>query len=65
MGEKCPFLSLSGPYSPAFGLNTEIYRVNLLIKSEYGKIRAKKPPNKDTFYVVSVDLKVYSFCFEL
>ena len=65
MGEKCPFLSLSGLYFPAFGLNSEIYRENLLTKSEYGKIRTKKPPNTDTFYVVSVDLKVYLFCFEL
>ena len=28
----------SGPYFPAFGLNTEIYSVNLRIQSEYRKI---------------------------
>ena len=29
----------SGPYFPVFGLNTEIYSVNLHIQSKYGKIR--------------------------
>ena len=32
----------SGPYFPVFGLNTEIYSVNLRIQSEYRKIRTKK-----------------------
>ena len=32
----------SGPYFPAFGLNTEIYSVNLSIQSECGKIRTRK-----------------------
>ena len=32
----------SGPYFPAFGLNTEIYGVNLRIQSECGKIRTRK-----------------------
>ena len=32
----------SGPYFPVFGLNTEIYGVNLRIQSEYRKIRTKK-----------------------
>ena len=32
----------SGPYFPIFGLNTEIYRVNLRIQSEYRKIRIRK-----------------------
>ena len=32
----------SGPYFPAFGLNTEIYGVNLHIQSEYRKIRIRK-----------------------
>ena len=27
---------ISGPYFPVFGLNTEIYFVNLRIQSEYG-----------------------------
>ena len=30
-----------GPYFPAFGLNTEIYSVNLRIQSEYRKIRTR------------------------
>lgn len=32
----------SGPHSPAFRLNMEIYSVNLLIQSKCEKIRAKK-----------------------
>ena len=32
----------SGPYFSVFGLNTETYRVNLRIKSEYRKIRTRK-----------------------
>ena len=32
----------SGPYFPVFGLNTEIYRVNLCLHSKYGKIWTKK-----------------------
>ena len=33
-----------GPYFPLFGLKTEIYGVNLRIKSEYRKIRTRKTP---------------------
>ena len=32
---------ISGPYFPVFGLNTEIYFVNLRIQSEYRKIRTR------------------------
>ena len=32
----------SGPYFPAFGLNTEIYSVNLRIESEYRKMQTRK-----------------------
>ena len=32
----------SGPYFPVFGLNTEIYSVNLRIQSEYRKIWTRK-----------------------
>ena len=34
--------SFSSPYTPVFGLNTEIYEVNLRILFKYGKIRARK-----------------------
>ena len=37
----------SSPYSPAFGLNTEIYGVNLRIHSECWKIRTRKTLNTD------------------
>ena len=46
------FSSFFGPHFPAFGLNTEIYRVNFCIQSKYRKIRARKSPNTDTFQVV-------------
>ena len=45
--------SNSGPYFPAFGLNTERYSVSLRIQSECGKIRTRITPNRDTFYAVS------------
>ena len=44
--------SFSAPYSPAFGLNTERYRVSLRIQSEYGKMRTRKTPNMDTFHAM-------------
>ena len=34
--------SFSGPHFPAFGLNTEIYRVILRIQCKCGKIRTRK-----------------------
>ena len=41
--KKCPNTRVfSGPYLPLFGLNTEIYSVNLPIQSEYRKIRTEK-----------------------
>ena len=44
--------SFSGPYFPAFGLQTKIYTENLRIQSQCGKIRTRKTPNMDTFYPV-------------
>ena len=38
----------SCPYFPAFELNAEIYRVNLRIQSECGKIQTRKTPDTDT-----------------
>ena len=37
--------SFSGPYFPAFGLNTERYSLSLRIQSKCGKIRTTKTPN--------------------
>ena len=42
-------LSFSDPYFLAFGLNTEIYRANLRIQSESGKIWTRKTQNRVTF----------------
>ena len=44
--------SFSGPYFPAFWLNTEWYGVSLRIQSKCGEIRARKIPNTDTFHAV-------------
>ena len=46
--------SYSGPYFPAFGLNTEKYSVYLPIQSECGKIQTKKTPNTDTFSAILI-----------
>ena len=35
------YVVISGPYFPVFGLNTENYRVDFLIQSEYRKIRTR------------------------
>ena len=49
--------SYSGPYFPAFGLNTERYGVSLRIQSECGKIRTRITPNTGSFYaVVHIDM---------
>ena len=45
--------SFSGPFFPAFGLNTEKYRVYLCIQSECGKMWTRKTVSTDTFHVVS------------
>ena len=44
----------SGPYYPLFGLNTEIYSVNLRIQSKCRKYGAEKTPYLDTFHAVVV-----------
>ena len=55
------FRSFSGPYFPAFGLNTERYSVSLFIQYECGKMRTRKTPNTETFYEVTVCANMYSF----
>ena len=42
----------SGPYFPAFGLNTERYEVSLRNQSQCGKIRTRITPNTETFHAV-------------
>ena len=44
--------SFSGPYFPVFGLNAEIYSVNLRIPSKCGKIRTRKTLYFGSFYAV-------------
>ena len=45
--------SYSGPHFPAFGLNTERYRVSLCTQFECGKMRTRITPNTDTSYAVT------------
>ena len=45
--------SYSGPYFPAFGLNTERYRISLCMQSEYGKIRTRLTLNTNVFHAVN------------
>ena len=45
----------SGPYFPVFGLNREIYGVNLRIQSQYtGKYGPEKTPYLDAFHAAEV-----------
>ena len=46
------FRSFSGPYSLAFGLNTEIYRINPRFQSECGEIQTRKKSVMDIFHPV-------------
>ena len=48
--KSVPIWCFSGPYFPAFGLNTERDGVFLFIQSECGKIRTRKTPNTDTTF---------------
>ena len=50
--------SFSGPYFPAFWLNTKWYGISLRIQSKCRKVRTRKTPNTDTFHAVFC-LKTY------
>ena len=52
--EKCPCLEFFWSLFFAFGLNTEIYGVNLHIQSKRRKIQTRKTSNKSTFYAVLI-----------
>ena len=63
--ESVRIRSFSGPYFPAFGLTTERYSVSLQIKSQCGKIQARKSPNKDSFHAVHILSTALLFCHHL
>ena len=46
--------SYSGPHFPAFGLNTDRYRVSFRVQSKCGKMRTRITPNTDNFHAVNV-----------
>ena len=52
MRKKCPCSGGFGTYIPAFGMNTEIYGLNLRIQSECWKMRTWKTPNTGTFWAM-------------
>ena len=53
--QKCSNLKIfSSPYFPVFGLNTEVYLVNLSIQSEYEKRKTRKTSNSSTFNALLV-----------
>ena len=47
-----PYSNFSGPYFPAFGLNSERYSVSPRTQSECLKIQTRKTPNTDTFHAL-------------
>ena len=55
----------SGPYFPAFGLNREMYRVNLRVQLNAGKYGPKKTPYLDTFQAVMGTYSASSKTLEL
>ena len=42
------------PHFLSFGLNTELYTVNLPIQSKWGKILTRKTPKADIFQAVAI-----------
>ena len=50
---------ISGPYFPAFGLNTEKYLVSLRIQSELGKYGPEITPYLDTFHAVLNNICIF------
>ena len=51
--------SYSGPYFPAFGLNTERNFLSLCIQSKCAKMRIGITLNRDTFYAVNRNIITY------
>ena len=49
--EESPYSEFSTLFFPAFRLNTEIYRVRLCIQSKCEKLRTRKNPDTETFYL--------------
>ena len=59
--KRCLYSEFSGPHFASFGLNMKIYRVNLPVPSEWGRIRTRKTPKTDTF--LHSDLFTYRIIF--
>ena len=55
--------SFFGLYFPVFGMNTEIYRLNLRIQSECGNMRIRKPPNTTFFIAPYVCITRWLLCW--
>ena len=64
--KKCSYLEFCGQHFPAFGLNKEVYSVNLHIWSKCGKMRTRKTPNTDTLYTVKrLCMPIFSWDVEI
>ena len=63
--KKVRIRSFSGPYFPAFRLNTERYSGSLRIQSKCRKIRTRKTPNTNLFYAVAGSFILLSFLLAL
>ena len=57
--------SYSGPHFPAFGLNTERYKVSLHIQSKCGTMWTRIIQNKDIFQAVITTFSIAQVCFQL
>ena len=55
--------SFSGPYFPAFGLNTEIYSASIRIQSTYGKNGTEKLRIRTFFTPCEFKVKEFGFKF--
>ena len=58
--KKSKYCLFSGPYFPAFGLNTERYSVNLRIQPECRKIRTRKSSIFRHFSRSDISIRKYS-----
>ena len=55
---------ISGPYFPVFGLNTEIYFVNLNIQSEYRKMRTRNNSVSRSEWYKTIWVPVFKIIWE-
>ena len=65
--KKCTYSEFSGLHVPTFGMNTDIYSVNLQIQYEYGKMWPRKTPYCSRSEILRIEcyhLLMISFIFK-